>query len=347
MKYKNFQKSRKCLKFLCYNKTMLKTKTRVNIAFVAVLSIAAGVQAGNFVANQATAANTTFEVNVVENLTVSVTSPQTGAVGNINTFLRNDINVSVISNNTAGFTASMYSKDTTDLTNTAKSTATIPTISSGTTYTCSTAACTEFGTNVWGYSTNDASHTGTYSPMVSTSSSPINLITAASGTTSASQDVYFGAKADVTKASGTYIGTVIISVVGGAIENDNTDPDYNPVTPVNPAVDNDTNGTNPSYATNYGNNGDEGWTTYTTTSTSGSGSSATNTTTTQVSGGDTRNSYSNPAGVTENTVASINDNTPVATGLAVASTVAATSGMFFFILAKRRGDDEDEEEESA
>ncbi|MBQ3348094.1 hypothetical protein IJG90_01050, partial [Candidatus Saccharibacteria bacterium] len=98
---------------------------------------------------------------------------------------------------------------------------------------------------------------------------------------------------------------------------------------------------------NYGNNGDEGWTTYTTTSTSGSGSSATNTTTTQVSGGDTRNSYSNPAGVTENTVASINDNTPVATGLAVASTVAATSGMFFFILAKRRGDDEDEEEESA
>ena len=103
-------------KFLCYNSIMLKTKTKVRICFVGILSIAAGVHAGMIVATNAAESQTTFQVNVVESLSVSITAPRGGASGNINTFLRNTVSLSVTSNNANGFTASMYAKNT-NLTN--------------------------------------------------------------------------------------------------------------------------------------------------------------------------------------------------------------------------------------
>lgn len=361
MKYKNLHKNSTCLKFLCYNKNMLKAKTKVNIGFIAVLSIASGIQASNLVMHQASADDTTFQVNVAESLSVSVTTPQTWATDNINTFLRNEVGLEVTTNNATGFTASMYantgSSDNTNtsLTNTTKSDALLPTMSASQTRGA-------FSANQWGYSldTTDTSSNKTYNNNIynetdagnsdsnyyplPVSSAPATVLT---GTTNASRTIYFGAKADVTMAAGTYAGTVVIGVVTG-VQNDNNDS-TDPVTPVtpsdNPATDNSPSGTNPTYSETYGPSGTAGWTTYTRNTSSGSGSSATNTTTTQVSNGDTRNTYTAAAGVTENTMSNINSGTPLATGLAVTAAVAATSGTIFFILAKRKKDDEEEEEE--
>lgn len=306
----------------------------VLVVFAAVL--------GNNGAIYAAEANTTFEVNVKESLSVSITAPSEWANGDAGDFLRNDFNVSVTSNNANGFKASMFSQTTTNLTNMVTSTETIPTLGTGTSYTCTSAACSAFPANYWGYSLNDSSNTGTYYPMVSTSASPITLINASAGTTTGSQDVYFGAKADMTKAAGTYTGTVIISVVTGTIDN-NT----NPVTPTNPATPNNTSNTATYNASPVG-----GSTNGTTTYTYRRSNSAahTTTTTTQVSDGNNvsaYNGYTPPQGVRESvtTNESINDNESMAAGLATAATIAAATGLFFFVLAKRREDDEEDEEQ--
>ena len=211
-----------------------------------------------------------------------------------------------------------------------------------------------FPANYWGYSIDDTdagNDSSTYNALVGAGSTPITLISNAQSSTINSRDIFFGAKADVTKASGTYAGTVVISVVTGAIEEDPTDPDYNPTTPVNPANPVVTPNTPVYSGTNTTTGGTtNGATTYTYRQTSGSGSSATTTTTTQVSDGDNRNSYvgyTPPQGVTskQTTTENISEGSSLATGLAVTSAVAATSGALFFILAKRKKDDDEEEEE--
>ena len=291
-------------------------------------------------------ADTTFEVNVKEALTVSITAPSEGATGDVGDFLRNTVSLSVTSNNANGFRASMYSQDSTNLTNTSKSTETLPTLDSGTSYTCTSEACTAFPANHWGYSLNDSSNTGTYYPMVSTSANPITLISASAGTTTGSQDVYFGAKADVTQAAGTYAGTVVISVVTGII-----DSSTNPVTPTHPATPNST----PQVAT-YNSSpiggSTNGTTTYTyTRSHTPSGAPATTTTTTEVSDGDNVNAYNGyvpPQGVREtiNTDEYIaGSSSPLAAGLAATATAAAATGIIFFILAKRRDKDDEEQDQ--
>ena len=345
--------------FLCHSRGGLKTKTKVIVGSICILSTVAGVCAGNIAANQVAAeaynctqtgqsceGNMTFQVNVVESLTVELTTPSSQASGGMNTFLRNNVNLAVSTNNTNGFTASMYSSNnTTDLTNSAAST-TLPTLTSDSTR-------GSFPSNHWGYSlgdytkagasgtseTSEGSGSSTYKNLVSTSATPITVL---SSTTAASdsQDIYFGAKADSSLASGTYSGTVIISVVTGDITNDN------PITPTNPAGPSTDTTPNDYIATYTGTStttggSTNGTTVYTTTSSTAS----TDTTTTRIEEGDTTTTYRGPQGVVENTSARVNGNTPLATGLAVASTVAATSGIIFFILAKRKKDDDEEEEE--
>ena len=357
MKYQKFKKNSTQAKFLCYNKNMLKTKTKVTIAFIGILSVASGVQASNFVVRQASAENTTFQVNVVESLSVTVTTPDTPATGSINTFMRNDVGLNVTTNNAAGFTATMYantgSSDSTNtsLTNESKSDALLNTMSTAQTR-------GSFSANQWGYSLgaytldgitqtsydlggktysetaagNDSSN---YYPLTD-SSTPITIMDGATNVKSTgSQNIYFGAKADATKPAGTYSGDVVLKVVGGTTpSSDPVDPDNKPTT--------DTQGTNPYYTSTSGYAGSStGATVYQTTSTA-SGNTAQ---TTEISTGDTRNSYSNPAGVTEYTSSAVNTGTPLATGLAVTAAVAATSGAIFFILAKRKKDDDEEEEE--
>lgn len=352
MKNKIFKKSHTQTKFLCYNGVMLKTKTKVKIGFVSVLSIAAGVQASTLVAQQALAENTTFQVNVVESLSVSVTTDSSESTGGINTFLRSPVTLEVTSNNSSGFNASMHSVDNTNLVSGSNS---IPTLTGS-------VAKSEFQSNTWGFSlqnelgSNTEASTGDnaagkdssmYEAMTASASSPITLMsrtTAASGT----QKVWFGTKASATQASGEYENKVIFNVVSGVTEAPNADP-VNPATPE--TDDTSSENANDNKATYTGANTTTGGSTngvtvgtarYQGTTAAGG---ETETTKTLVTSGDTRSSYTDPQGVVEDTTSNINSGAPLATGLAVTAAVAATSGLLFFILAKRKKDDENEDEE--
>jgi len=365
MKNKFFKKKHPYSKFLCYNGIMLKTKTKVIIGFVGIISAVSGIQASNLVASQVGAASatctesnpascslsTTFQVNVVDSLSVTLTLPEEWASGSMNTFLRNDITLDVSTNNENGFTASMYANNTssgatnaTDLLNTSDQSTTIPTLES------STATRSSFPANQWGFSLGDytaadpsdtsvpdtptGSDSSTYKQLTSSQSTP-TIVLYSDEAASLSQNIYFGTKADATIPSGTYRGTVVISAV-----TDTVDPSTNPVTPTNPATDQSTTTTNPAYS--YDGTANVDRTTY--TYTSGDAEAGTTSTQTIVSAGDNTDFYQNALGVTE-TTANINSGAPLATGLAVAAGVAATSGVIFFILAKRKDDDDEEEEE--
>lgn len=293
--------------------------------------------------------NTIFEIDVSEALSVSIVTPATWASGaptaSSAVFLRNTVTLEVASNNSTGFTAMMYAVNTA-LTNTSKSTATIPTL--GTTSTgCSSYTSgvvkSSFPSNCWGYSldattqlnnkdyneTDGGNSNSYYHPLVDGSATPISILTG-TGASAATRKIYLGAKADNTQASGTYIGTIVISVVTGTVDTGNTGG-TNPTNPTEPAKPQDTSGTNPAVSYDPYNNR----TIYTSTSTSAS----TNTTTTEISTGDTTAAYSDPAGVT-----TINEGTPMATGLAVTSVIAAATGFFFLIAAKRRREEEEDQE---
>ena len=284
--------------------------------------------------------NTNFRVNVSDALSVSVITPDQWAVGDPDEFLRNRIIVSANTNCVAGLTASMYTKtDNTNLVNTRKSTYTIPTLETTTTLSGETPGAS-FPANYWGYSLNDA----VSAPIANASYGPLGdpshpvLILHTSGPGSAGpQDVFFGAKADMTKASGTYQSTVVISVVTGVIENDPTDPDYNPVVPENPATP--TTPDTPTYTPTPA----PGYTTYTTVTPN---QDNTTTTTTEVSNGDTRSSYQAPHGVNNRTSTSteVSEGSALATGLAVTAAVAGATGFIFFLIGKRRKDEEEEED---
>ena len=282
--------------------------------------------------------NTTFQVNVKESLSVTITNDHTSeSTGDIGDFLRNKIDVEVATNNANGFVAFMHSQSTTNLTNAIDSSAVIPTLASANTR-------SEFTNNRWGYNltkttsgspaasadTPDGNPSSTYSPMTT---SNIALIQGTAGTTSGSQSVYFGTQADINQASGTYLGTVVINVITGTSVMPSSDP-TDPATP----QDDTPNDNQATYVASSDR------TVYTTTSTNST--TGATTTTTQVSDKDTTSSYADPAGETLRTDSNISENgSTVATGLAVAATVAAASGGFFFILAKRKEDEEEDETE--
>ena len=270
---------------------------------------------------------TNFQVKVPEVLTVSVTSPNNMVPGDTGVLLRNIVNLNIISNNPAGITASMTSGSTTTdgaaLSNT-RSNSKIPMLTSNWTRSDTTTA------KFWGYSTDDSSETGTYSAIALKGATTPSVVVPSGTTGNVSKDIYFGAKADTSVDSGTYSGTVIISVVSGTITENN------PVTPTDPAKPSDTNTNNPTYDNT--NNRDR--TVYTATTTPSNNSTAT-TSTIEVSSGDTRSSYSAPAGVT---TTQINDEgVPLATGLAVTAAIAAITGVAFLAAARRHRNDDGED----
>ncbi len=287
--------------------------------------------------------DTNLLVNVQESMTVSVTTPNTWASGGINTFLRNKVILNVTASNPAGFTASMTMKtDETMLVNTSKNTVTLPTLSSASGY-----QRANFPANYWGYSlgttatlnshtyneTDAGNENSYYYPLVARSTaSPIIVLTSSTAATS-SQDIYFGAKANATKASGTYIGTVVINVVTGVIDN-NT----NPTTPTDPA----TPGPTEEVASYTPSGSSHGTTTYSYRSG--------NSLITEISEGDNTDAYTGytpPQGVFSDTTSSVSTGSSIADSLAMAATVAATSGYFFFIAAKRKeADDEEDDQQS-
>lgn len=285
--------------------------------------------------------NTTFQVNIGDTLSVSLTTQDETPSGEltydqasskwVSGLLRNVVNLRVTSNNPAGITASMTSKSDSSaaLANqaTSLSSDTIPTLTSSWNRSNTT------NTLFWGYSIDDSTETGTYHQIALKNATPNNLISETSAGTF-NKDVYFGAKADSTIASGTYSGTVIISVVTGTITTPDDNPNDNPVIPTNPVKPPDIPPNTPTY------NSGENRTAYTTTTTDSS--NHTSTSTTKINKGDTtRSSYADPAGVTTTVV---DEGTPLATGLGVTAAIAATTGFFFLIAAKRRKDDDEEED---
>lgn len=313
--------------------------------------------------------NTSFEVGVNDTISVSLTTPESGATGNVGDFLRNTVNLEVDSNVANGFTASMYSSA--DNAGSTKTNLThsdlgdsyyISTLSSSTTR-------SSFPTDSWGYSLKTSPNSTTYGetdagnnssyyyPLTASDTSPITVMSESAGTKSGTQSIYFGAKASANKPSGTYSNTVVISVVTGTI-----DSSTNPITPTNPATpsidtpnDNTatyTGSTGTGATTGTGVSGNAGTTVYTTSTRSGSGAVATTTTTTEVSAGDHRSSYTQPHGVQSSNKTNLNSieaasssEIPLPATLAAAAAASATTGIAFFILAKRRDDDDEEEQQ--
>lgn len=295
---------------------------------------------------QVKATNSTFQVNVQEALTVDVVTPNTWASttpSSSGTFLRNTVGLTVTSNNSTGFTAMMYASNT-SLSNTSDSTKTISPLANST-------QKSNFPNNAWGYSldatmtlnnktyneTNAGYDSSYYHPIVDSTSTPISILTG-SGATSGTRNIYFGAKANLATASGTYTDTIILSVITGSVDTGNTGG-TTPTTPTNPVTpEDDTNPSGASVVTTGSGPSATSATVYTTVS----AATTTTTTRTEVSSGDNRASYANAQGVT--TTSKVNEGTPLATGLAVTSAVAAATGVIFFVVAKRREDEEDKDE---
>ncbi|MBQ6375858.1 hypothetical protein IJJ37_02945 [Candidatus Saccharibacteria bacterium] len=271
----------------------------------------------------------TFTTTVDEMLTVSLEAPTASGVVESDGMVRNKVGLIVSTNTSGGYVASMTTTESTGKLS----------HNSNHDYDLSTLSANTQRSNVlagyWGFSVDDTAEgnsSSTYKAIATSSSSTPSYIasTASGGSTT---DIYFGAKA---AASGTYTNSVVISVVSGV----HTEPTPTPVTPDNPAtptddtIADDGSGTYVSAPTGHSTAG-------TTVQTNTSSTGTTNKTVTQLSKGDTTDSYSDPQGVT--TVAAINEGTPLATGLAVTAGVAAATGIAFFIVAKRSKDDEDDD----
>ena len=325
---------------------MVREKQRVVHALSSIF-LAATLLISSFIIPKVavSAVDQTVTVKAEEMLTVKVTTPTTWASGNFgcnssgscsNTslFLRNTVSLAITTNNETGFTATMTATTTnTSLTNTdpSKSSYTIPTLTSN-------IARSSFPDNYWGYSINDDSNSGTYRPVAALgATSPSYIANSAYNSGTTTKNVYFGAKANLNKASGTYANSVVFNVVSGVNAGDGSTntSGVTPTNPVTPSIDTNTSDTTPTY------NSTLDRTVYTKTSTT-SGTSSTGTVVTP--GNSTSATYSNPAGVSSSTLAKIDEGTPLATGLAVTAGVAATAGIIFFIIAKRRKDDEEEED---
>ena len=360
---------------LSYRRKIATSIVATTVAVTSILAINA-MQANSDDSSAVTcedaSCSTSFEVNVDDMLSVSLTTPESGATGNVGDFLRNTVNLEVDSNVGNGFTASMYSSadnagtTKTDLTHSDLGDSyAISTLNSSTTR-------GDFPTDSWGYSLKTSPNATTYGetdagnnnsyyyPLTASDTSPITIMSEAAGTKTGEQSIYFGAKASASKPSGTYNNTVVISVVTGTINDDTSDPGYNPITPTNPATpgidtpnDNTatyTGNTGTGATTGTGISGNAGTTVYTTSSHSGSGAIATTTTTTEVSAGDHTSSYTSPQGVQSTNKNNMNSieaasetSSPLPAALAAAAAASATTGLMFFILAKKRNDDDEEE----
>ena len=300
-------------------------KTNIFYASLVALLLASSSQA-----LPVSAVNVDLQANITEVLSVSVTTPDSWASGNVDInngsdLLRNKIILNVSSNNSAGFTASMASKDTTNLVNQGegKSSIIIPTLASSTT-------AASFPVNYWGYSIDDTD-AGSSSANYSALKTEAITIANSSSPASIAQNIFFGARADATKDSGTYANTVVISVVSGvdtAPDSPIITPDPNdPVTPSNPTETPSNNSTNSGSNIAYLDDTSKEETTEEPSS--------------DINKGNITNSYAEPQGVT---TSNINSDSSLATGLAVTAGVAATSGIIFFIVAKRKKDEEEEED---
>lgn len=305
---------------------MLKKIVRASIVLVLVGTLFFLFPPHFFSASAANSAETTFQVNVQEVLSVAITTPSSWDSGDVNEFLCNPVSINVMSNNIYGFTASMISSDANArLYHSSKSSEFIPTLTATT--------ARNSLENQWGFATDhnttsNCDGANSFQGVASSGTTPNTLIARSDSSSYHSVNVYFGSKATIGKASGTYSGTVIFYVVSGLESETTNNNETTPTVPANPATD-VASGTTVTDASNQR--------VVSTVVTGGQNNEPTTTTTTV-------SEYVAPQGVTDSTSSNIYDGSILNTALAVTASVAAASGLTFFILAKRKKDDDDEEE---
>ena len=218
---------------------MVRSIHKINIILIITLligSIAAFQMDSPASADREDTENINFNVNVVEALTVSLSTPTSWASGDADNLLRNKITISALTNNDKGVTVSMYA-DNTDLRNTTSYAA-----GDATTYIPTLAADTTnggFTVNSWGYSLTDtaAGDSNAVYKGMTTSTDPILVLNSNIGT-EGTKDVFFGAKASTAKQAGTYAQTVNFVAVTGTIDTSTNPAD--PLTPSTPSNPSDT-----------------------------------------------------------------------------------------------------------
>ena len=93
---------------------MVRSTHKTNIIFISLITALSLILAGSSMSTpvSATDPQVTFNVNLTEVLTVSITNPTSWATGATDTLLRNKVTVSALTNNYYGATVSMYAADT-------------------------------------------------------------------------------------------------------------------------------------------------------------------------------------------------------------------------------------------
>lgn len=178
--------------------------------------------------------------------------------------------------------------------------------------------------NMWGWNVvnKGAAIPVTYGGIATAEEDIGSYVLAGTQATTTEKDIYFAAKPTATTSAGTYTNSVVISVVAGY-----TPPEDAASTPTN--ITNTSSVARVSRTLNVASDtGDDE------ESTSSKSSVSVNTT-----NNSQYDSYDDPLGETST---SINEGTPLATGLAVTAGVAATTGIILFAIAKRKEDDDED-----
>lgn len=287
-----------------------------------------------------------WSVNVEETLSVTVTPPldpsagENEAKGDVDTFLRNKVNLSVSSNNGKGFTAGMTTEGAdTSLAHLSEAGEadgkdTIPTLGAA-------SVKSAFPTNFWGYSLDDTEpgkDDSNYKALVANTAAPITVLSSPTNATQ-NKDIYFGAKANKSKLAGTYKGTVVFTVTSETDGKDLGGGTGDEPSPEGPSADTPSAEDGPSIAPTYAYTTNNR--TYRAASSNGEPVAIVENTKKKQT---TLDNYVSPLGVQDKTYTNVQSGSIITTILMIIALIAAVIGFFFFIIAKRRKEEEDEEE---
>lgn len=320
-----------------------------------------GANAAEYTGEGTAEGTTQFSVNVQEVLSMDITTP-TMPSGDAGTLLRQQVGVKVSSNNGQGFTTSA----TTNLNN--DSTLKHTTQSSNTLVTLANAvkcdgACGAFTANSWGISIDETSTTdnvynGTYNAVPALNQTPFTVISS-SKNGSVDRNVYFAAKADTSRAAGTYEGKVIFTTVSTKPSSDPGTPEgpsQSDPTPQGPSASDPSGGiqTQPSiveqpqiaysYTTNNNTYRSTSYYTYATANDTAEEADEGKEVADSSTKKSTKNTYVAPLGANEREYSDVSHISIITIVLMIIACLAAAFGIFFFILAKRRNDDDEEDD---
>lgn len=313
----------------------------------------------NFSSTSAADCNTTsctqtweWAVEVQEQIGLTV-STGTAAAAKVatNAFAHTSLDVSVTSNNAAGFTLGMTTSTTnTNLTNKTRTTTTLPTL--GSTNACTDSnltTCSGFNAGYWGYAL--AGDTA-YKPMVASNAASQITVLSSKNITESNTDankkktVHFGAKINDSKDSGVYEGGVIFTLTSGtsgeAIKGSAaSDPGGQEPPTIGDEPVKDTDMTPGIENNNASTQNKPAATTKPTETVAYQSSPSTESATTlnnEKKDTSAAKNYVAPMGALERTAANVQTNSPVTTILMTVAFSAAATGLVSFVVVKRQDD---------